>query len=145
MYRTALRVAATAVAAGTIILMAGFPAFAAPAPPPATYDLPTVVDNIRFWVMGILGALARRSPAPKPTRRPRSSNWLAAPPTPAAPRRRRTRPRPSEPTAPDHPRHAAAPGGTTGNTGGPTPGRTPVSPPSEHPCPRAPNHAGRTP
>lgn len=58
MYRTAHRVAATVVAAGTLVLLAAVPAFAAPVPPPATYDLPTVVDNLRFWVMGILGAVA---------------------------------------------------------------------------------------
>jgi hypothetical protein len=58
MYRNLIRLAATTVAAGTLILLAGLPAVAAPVPPPAVNDLPTVVDNLRFWIMGILGAVA---------------------------------------------------------------------------------------
>ena len=59
MYRNLLiRVAATMFAAGTLILLAGVPAFAAPTPPPAVNDLPVVIDNLRFWLMGIIGAVA---------------------------------------------------------------------------------------
>ena len=56
--RIGVRLAATIVAAGTLILLTAFPAFAAPTPPPAVNDLPTVVDNLRYWIMGILGAVA---------------------------------------------------------------------------------------
>jgi hypothetical protein len=56
--RLLIRVAATTVAAGTLVLLVGVPASAAPAPPPAVNDLPTVVDNLRFWIMGIIGAVA---------------------------------------------------------------------------------------
>jgi hypothetical protein len=58
MYRNLIRLAATTFAVSTLILLAGIPAFAAPAPPPAVNDLPTVVDNLRFWIMGIIGAVA---------------------------------------------------------------------------------------
>jgi|SRR4051812_24119984 hypothetical protein len=34
------------------------PGLAGPTPPPAVNDLGTVVNNLRFWVMGILGAVA---------------------------------------------------------------------------------------
>ena len=56
--RIGVRLAATIVAAGTLILLTAFPAFAAPTPPPAVNDLPTVVDNLRYWIMGIIGAVA---------------------------------------------------------------------------------------
>src|SRR5690348_11233914 len=52
---------AVTVAAGTLVLLSvipAAPAFAAPSPPPPVNDLPTVVDNLRFWIMGIIGAVA---------------------------------------------------------------------------------------
>ncbi len=58
MYRNLIRLAATMFAAGTLILLAAVPAFAAPTPPPAVNDLPVVIDNLRFWIMGIIGAVA---------------------------------------------------------------------------------------
>ncbi|GIH16146.1 pilin [Rugosimonospora africana] len=59
MSRTVVRVATTAVVATSIILLASGLAFAAPpAPPPATYDLPTVIDHLRWWVCGIIGGVA---------------------------------------------------------------------------------------
>ena len=56
--RILVRLAATTLVAGTLILLTGIPAFAAPSPPPAVNDLPTVVDNLRYWIMGIIGAVA---------------------------------------------------------------------------------------
>src|SRR5258706_15823280 len=53
-----VRLAATIVAAAALVLLTGVPAFAAPTPPPAVNDLPTVVDNLRYWIMGIIGAVA---------------------------------------------------------------------------------------
>jgi hypothetical protein len=58
MNRNLIRLAATTFVAATLILLTGVAAFAAPTPPPPTYDLTTVIDNIRFWVMGVLGAVA---------------------------------------------------------------------------------------
>ena len=58
MYRHLIRLAATILAAGVLILLAAIPASAAPTPPPTTYDLPTVIDNLRFWITGVIGAVA---------------------------------------------------------------------------------------
>jgi hypothetical protein len=51
-------IGASIAAAGALVLLTGVPAFAAPSPPPAVNDLPTVVDNLRYWIMGIIGAVA---------------------------------------------------------------------------------------
>jgi hypothetical protein len=56
--RITVRLAAAIGAAGALVLLTGVPAFAAPSPPPPVNDLPTVVDNLRFWIMGIIGAVA---------------------------------------------------------------------------------------
>ena len=56
--RVGMRLAATIVAAGALVVLAGIPASAAPSPPPAVNDLPTVVNNLRYWIMGIIGAVA---------------------------------------------------------------------------------------
>ena len=58
MYRNLIRLATALVMAGTLLLPAGLPAFAAPSPPPAVNDLPTVVDNLRFWIIGIIAGIA---------------------------------------------------------------------------------------
>lgn len=58
MFRYLVRSLVVVAAAGLVVLAAGVPAVAAPAPPPAVNDLSTVIDNVRFWVMGILGSVA---------------------------------------------------------------------------------------
>jgi hypothetical protein len=51
--------AITTVMATTLILLPAAVAFAdPPTAPPATYDLPTVIDHLRWWVCGILGTIA---------------------------------------------------------------------------------------
>jgi hypothetical protein len=57
MYRNVIRLAAALGVAGLIVLLAD-PAAAAPSPPPAVNDLGTVINNIRYWIMGLLGAVA---------------------------------------------------------------------------------------
>jgi hypothetical protein len=53
-----MRVATVTLAAvGALIVAAGVAAADPPAAPPPTYDLPTVIDNLRFWVAGISGAV----------------------------------------------------------------------------------------
>ena len=59
--RIVVRLAAAIVVAGALVLLTvipAVPAFAAPTPPPKVNDLPTVVDNLRYWIMGIIGAVA---------------------------------------------------------------------------------------
>jgi hypothetical protein len=58
MYRNLIRLAVTAVAAAAIVLAAGPALAAAPPAPPPTYDLYTVIENLRFWVVGIAGGIA---------------------------------------------------------------------------------------
>ncbi|GLI02835.1 hypothetical protein Pa4123_81130 [Phytohabitans aurantiacus] len=58
MYRTLVRLAVTAFTVTAILIIAVAPALAAPAPPPPTYDLYTVIEHLRYWVAGILGAVA---------------------------------------------------------------------------------------
>lgn len=62
MYRNLIRLAAAlgtaSIVAGIVVLLVADPAAAAPTPPPAVNDLGTVVDNLRFWIMGIIGAVA---------------------------------------------------------------------------------------
>ena len=58
MYRNLIRLAVALGTAGILVLLAAHPAAAAPAPPPAVNDLGTVIDNLRFWIMGIIGAVA---------------------------------------------------------------------------------------
>jgi hypothetical protein len=43
-----------------VLLVGGHPAWAEPAPtaPPAPQDLPTVINNARVWIMGIIAAVA---------------------------------------------------------------------------------------
>ena len=54
-----IKVAVIAVAAtATLLLAAGVASAAPPAAPPATYDLPTVIDHVRWWVCGIIGTVA---------------------------------------------------------------------------------------
>jgi type IV secretion system pilin len=57
-YRTLVRLTAATLAAAMLILLAGVPAYAAPPAPPPVNDLPTVIDNLRFWITGILAAVA---------------------------------------------------------------------------------------
>ncbi|GIH16337.1 pilin [Rugosimonospora africana] len=59
MSRILVRVVTTVVVATSVILLASGLAFAGPpTPPPATYDLPTVIDHLRWWVCGIVGGVA---------------------------------------------------------------------------------------
>lgn len=58
MYRILTRLAAALGTAGIVLLLMADPAAAAPSPPPAVNDLGTVVDNLRFWIVGILGSVA---------------------------------------------------------------------------------------
>src|SRR5438876_900744 len=59
MHRTPFRVATITIAAtATLLLAVGVATAAPPAAPPPTYDLPTVIDNLRFWVVGIIGSVA---------------------------------------------------------------------------------------
>jgi len=62
MYRTLIGRAAALSLAGlagiALLLLYAGPAAAAPSPPPEVNDLGTVIDNTRFWVMGIIGAVA---------------------------------------------------------------------------------------
>ena len=56
-YRGLIRLAAVGVASIVLLLLAD-PALAAPSPPPAVNDLGTVIDNLRFWIMSLIGAVA---------------------------------------------------------------------------------------
>ena len=58
MYRNLVRLTVALGTAGIVLLLAAHPAAAAPTPPPAVNDLGTVIDNLRFWIMGIIGAVA---------------------------------------------------------------------------------------
>ena len=58
MSRNLARSLTVVAAAGIVVLLAAAPAAAAPAPPPAVNDLSTIIDNIRFWIVGILGGVA---------------------------------------------------------------------------------------
>jgi hypothetical protein len=59
MDRNLIRLAAATCATGTLVLLAGVPAFAAaPGPALAVNDLPTVIGNLTTWITGILAAVA---------------------------------------------------------------------------------------
>ena len=58
MSRTGVLIAAACGMAGTVVVLAAGRAAAAPTAPPAVNDLSTVINNLRFWIMGILGAVA---------------------------------------------------------------------------------------
>lgn len=58
MYRTLIRPAAALGVASLVVLLLADPAAAAPSPPPAVNDLGTVINNIRWWIMSIIGAVA---------------------------------------------------------------------------------------
>jgi hypothetical protein len=71
MYRNQIRLAATAVAATLVLLLGGAPAFAAGAVDPvplAVNDLPTVINNMTAWIVGILAAVAAQPGDPRPQR-----------------------------------------------------------------------------
>ncbi|MEU4427841.1 pilin [Actinoplanes sp. NPDC024001] len=57
MYRT-VRFAVLLGTAGLVLLAPDVAAAAEPAAPPAVNDLGTVVNNLRYWIMGILGSVA---------------------------------------------------------------------------------------
>jgi hypothetical protein len=57
--RRAVTIVVVTVVVSVVALMAAAtPAMAAPAPPPAVNDLGTVIDNLRFWIMSVIGAVA---------------------------------------------------------------------------------------
>jgi hypothetical protein len=58
MYRVLFRLSAVIGVAGMFVVLSGGAAFAVPAPPPAVNDLATVINNLRFWVIGFLATLA---------------------------------------------------------------------------------------
>jgi hypothetical protein len=58
MYRNLIRLAIALGVAGIVVLLLADPAAAAPGPPPAVNDLSTIIDNLRFWIMSIIGAVA---------------------------------------------------------------------------------------
>jgi hypothetical protein len=59
MQRKIIKVAVITVAAtATLLLAAGVASAAPPAAPPPTYDLPTVINHLRWWVCGIIGTVA---------------------------------------------------------------------------------------
>jgi len=54
-----LRAVTVALAATAALLLIANAASAAPPPaPPPTYDLPTVINHLRWWVCGIAGTIA---------------------------------------------------------------------------------------
>lgn len=48
----------TVTGTATLLLAAGVASAAPPAAPPPTYDLPTVINHLRWWVCGIIGTVA---------------------------------------------------------------------------------------
>ena len=58
MHRNLIRLAAALGVAGITVLLLANPAAAAPSPPPAVNDLGIVVNNLRYWIMGIIGGVA---------------------------------------------------------------------------------------
>jgi len=57
-HETARRATRLAVPAAIVLLVLAAPAVASAAPAPAQPDLPTVIANLRIWIMGILLAVA---------------------------------------------------------------------------------------
>ncbi|MCY1144029.1 pilin [Actinoplanes sp. Pm04-4] len=59
MRRALPRLAALLAPAALILLLTAVPVWAAaPGPPPAVNDLATVINNLRYWVMSIIGGVA---------------------------------------------------------------------------------------
>ncbi|WP_433304249.1 pilin [Actinoplanes sp. CA-030573] len=58
MLRIIIRPAAALGVVVLFVLLCAGPAAAAPSAPPAVNDLATVVTNLRYWITGILGAVA---------------------------------------------------------------------------------------
>ena len=58
MNRFVIRLAVLLGAAGLVLLLPDVASAADPAPPPAVNDLGTVINNLRYWIMGILGSVA---------------------------------------------------------------------------------------
>lgn len=62
MFRILVYLVAGLGVVGVVLAVAGpavaAPSLAGPPAPPAVNDLATVINNLRFWVMGIIGAVA---------------------------------------------------------------------------------------